>query len=144
MTRWEMLQLMWGEMWKRALFVFTTSFLLHCLILMTLITSALHGCAGMTNANLISLLSRLKGKPLPKAKEQTQTKVYRIQRQESWAAGRLQETVRPFFFFFALFISFCQKRQLPVRARLVFCHFLLSVTIAAFCISLCVLWESSH
>lgn len=55
---------------------------------MTLIISALHGCAGMTNANLISLLSRLKGKPFSKAKEQTQAKVYRMERQESSAAGK--------------------------------------------------------
>lgn len=58
----------------------------------------------MTNINLITLLSRLKGKPLYRAKEQTQAKVYKMERQERLQGG-LQETV-PFFFFvfFTLFI----------------------------------------
>lgn len=57
----------------------------------------------MTNINLITLLSRLKGKPLYRAKEQTQAKVYKMERQERLQGG-LQETVQFFLFFFTLFI----------------------------------------
>lgn len=57
----------------------------------------------MTNINLITLLSRLKGKPLYRAKEQTQAKVYKMEDKKGCKEGYRRQ-YRFFLFFFTLFI----------------------------------------